>query len=93
MDEGEELRMLRWEVGELEEFQAALNELRERRISAIEEVLAAPGPTRWLLTWRFRRRLRASVRECAWAGETWHARRAQEMSEELYGLRRALRIR
>jgi hypothetical protein len=61
-----------------------LNELRERRISAIEEVLVATGPRRWLLRWRFRRRLRTSTAECAWAGESWHDRRAQAMSEEYY---------
>jgi hypothetical protein len=86
MDEGDELQMLRQEVSELDDFHAALDELRERRISALEEVLAAPWQRRWLLAWRFRRRLRASVRACAWAGDSWHDRRGQAMSEERYGL-------
>jgi hypothetical protein len=86
MDGTDELRILSREVRELDEFHALLDELRERRISAIEEVLAAPWQRRWLCAWRFRRRLRASVRECAWAGESWHDRRGQAMSEERYGL-------
>lgn len=86
-DQEDDLRLLRREVRELEGFGAELSELRERRISAIEEVLAVPWPQRWLLAWRFRRGLRASVRECAWAGESWHDRRAQAMSEEHYGIR------
>jgi hypothetical protein len=75
-----------------DEWRLELAELRERRISALEEVLAAPWPRRWLIGWRFRRRLRASARECAWAGESWHDRRAQAMSEEWHGLR-ASRVR
>jgi hypothetical protein len=66
------------------EVSGHLNELRERRISALEEVFASPWPRRWLLARRFRRRLRRSVAECAWAGESWHDRRAQAMSEEFY---------
>jgi hypothetical protein len=58
-----------------------LNELREQRISAIEEVIAAGWPRRWLLAARLRRQLRASVRECHPAG-TWHERRAHAMTAE-----------
>lgn len=81
------LAMLRNEVRETTDVRDGLNELRERRIAAIEEVLAAPWPRRWLLAWGFRRRLRRSTRECAWAGRSWYERRAQETSEELYKMR------
>jgi hypothetical protein len=44
-----------------------LNELREQRISALEEVIAARWPRRWLLSLRLRRHLRRSVRGYDWA--------------------------
>lgn len=84
MDEHDELWQLRREVRETADVRDRLNELRERRIAAIEEVLAASWPRRWLLGWGFRRRLRRSARESAWAGRSWYERRAQAMSEELY---------
>jgi hypothetical protein len=59
-----------------------LNELREKRISALEEVIAAKWPRRWILSLRLRRCLRRSVRDYGWAGPTWHARRAAWMTDE-----------
>jgi hypothetical protein len=82
----DELCLLRREVRETTSVRDRLNELRERRISEIEEVLATPWPRRWLLGWRWRQQVRRSARECAWAGEAWHDRRAQAMSEEFYGI-------
>jgi hypothetical protein len=58
-----------------------LNEFREQRISAIEEVIAARWPRRWLLAARLRRQLRASVSGCE-SGRTWHQQRAQAMTAE-----------
>ena len=59
-----------------------LNELREERISTLEEVMAARWPRRWLLSRRLRRHLRGSVRGYDWAGRTWHNRRAAWMTDE-----------
>jgi hypothetical protein len=59
-----------------------LNELREQRISALEEVIAARWPRRWLLSLRLRRHLRQSVRGYEWAGRSWHSRRAAWMTDE-----------
>lgn len=59
-----------------------LNELREQRISAVEEVLAARWPRRWLLSLRLRRHLRQSVHGYDWAGRSWHNRRAAWMTNE-----------
>lgn len=59
-----------------------LNELREERISAVEEVIAARWPRRWLLSLRLRRQLRQSVRGYDWAGRSWHDRRAAWMTNE-----------
>jgi hypothetical protein len=59
-----------------------LNELREQRISALEEAIATPWPYRWLLSRRLRRRLRQSVRSYDWAGRSWHNRRAAWMTDE-----------
>jgi hypothetical protein len=58
-----------------------LNELREQRTSAIEEVMAASWPRRWLLAARLRRRLRASVRGYHPTGN-WHEQRASTMTAE-----------
>lgn len=59
-----------------------LNELRERRISALEEVIAARWPNRWLLALRLRRGLRRSVHSNSRAGQSWHNRRAAWMTDE-----------
>jgi hypothetical protein len=59
-----------------------LNELRERRISALEEVVAARWPRRWLLSLRMRRSLRQSVHSYGWTGQSWHNRRAAWMTGE-----------
>jgi hypothetical protein len=89
VDERDELRLLRREVRETGDVRDRLNELREQRIAAIEEVLAAPWPRRWLVARGFRRRVRRSARESAWAGRSWYERRAQAMSEEFYESRAA----
>lgn len=59
-----------------------LNELREQRISALEEVLAARWPRRWLLSLRLGRSLRQSVYSYGRAGQSWHNRRAAWMTSE-----------
>jgi hypothetical protein len=59
-----------------------LNELREQRISALEEVMAAPWPHRWLLSLGLRRQLRRSVDSYGWAGRSWHDRRAAWMTDK-----------
>lgn len=79
-----ELLLLRREVREVYEMHGRLNELREQRISAIEEIFAAPWPRRWFLAWRFGRELRRSARQYAWAGDSWHERRAHAMSDQFY---------
>lgn len=58
-----------------------LNELREQRIAAIEEVIAAGWPRRWLLAARLRRHLRASIRG-GHSTSPWHEQRAQAMTAE-----------
>jgi hypothetical protein len=50
------------------DFNDRCEELLEARVSAIEEVIAARWPRRWLLAGRLRRSLRASVRHLGYAG-------------------------
>lgn len=69
------------DLGRQADGTGGLNELRERRISAIEEVIAAPRPRRWLLAARLRRQLRESVHGGVSPG-TWHEQRAQAMTRE-----------
>lgn len=56
------------------------DEVLTARVSALEEVLAARWPHRWLLAARLRRRLRASVRRLGYAGPTFADRRAERAS-------------
>lgn len=69
-------------VDDRDDFVGHLNELREQRISALEEVLAARWPRRWLLALRLRKCVRNSVRGYEWAGSAWHERRAAWMTDE-----------
>ena len=55
----------------------------EDRVSALEEIIAARWPRRILLRRRLARQLRASAAAFAWAGETFRARRAEAMSEDI----------
>jgi hypothetical protein len=57
-----------------------IDEVLELRVAAIEEVLAARGPRRWLLAARLGRVLRASVRHLGWVGPSFAARRAEAAS-------------
>jgi hypothetical protein len=66
---------------DLHDLVGQLNELREQRISALEEVIAARWPRRWLLSLRLRRRLRQSTNAYRWAGRSWHNRRAAWMTD------------
>jgi hypothetical protein len=56
-----------------------LDELLERRVAALEEVVAS-GSVLTLL--RLRRRLRASVRPYVWAGASFWEQRSQAVSDE-----------
>jgi len=58
-----------------------LAELLERRVAAVEEVIAARWPRRWLLAARLRRQLRAATRDYGWAGPDFYSRRAQQVSD------------
>jgi hypothetical protein len=62
----ESLVMLRHEVREYDDWQDRMNELRSRRISALEQALSARWPRRILLRARLARSIRNGI--CAWAG-------------------------
>lgn len=59
----------------------ALAELLERRVCALEEIMAARWPRRWLLSARLRKQLREAVSGYGWAGEDFWSRRAQQVSD------------
>jgi hypothetical protein len=55
------------------------DEVRESRISALEEVIAARWPRSVLVKRRLRRRLRDIDRDYSWAGEGFASRQAEAM--------------
>lgn len=58
-------------------------ELREERISALEEIIAARWPRSVLVKYRLRRRLRAFDQNFAWAGHRFAERQAEAMTHEV----------
>lgn len=55
----------------------------ERRVIALEEIIAARWPRRVFLRRRLARELRASARAHAYAGRSFRARRGEATSDEL----------
>jgi hypothetical protein len=55
----------------------------EDRVSAIEEIIAARWLRSLLLRRRLARGLRTSASTFAWAGDSFRARRAEQMSEDI----------
>jgi hypothetical protein len=55
------------------------DEVRESRISALEEVIAARWPRSVLVKRRLRRRLRDIDRDYSWAGQGFASRQAEAM--------------
>lgn len=76
----EALLMLRHEVRQYNDFRDQMNELRSRRISALEQPLSARWPRRLLLRARLARAIRHGA--CTWAPGPWHAQREQYVFEE-----------
>ena len=77
-----EVERLRRDLIDESEWTAEQEAILERRIAALEEVLAARWPRRWLLAARLRRDLRASVAGYEWAGG-WYERRLEAVSVEM----------
>jgi hypothetical protein len=59
-----------------------LNDVRENRISALEEVIAARWPRSALVKRRLRRRLRQIDHNYSWAGPSFASRQAEAMTCE-----------
>jgi hypothetical protein len=76
----EALLMLRHEVREYNDWQDQMNELRARRISALEQATSARWPRRLLLRARLVRAIRHGT--CTQAPGPWHARREQYVFQE-----------
>lgn len=76
----EALLMLRHEVREYSDWQDQMNELRARRICALEQALSARWPRRLFLRARLARAIRHGA--CTWVGGPWHAQREQYVFEE-----------
>ncbi len=55
------------------------DEVRENRISALEEVIAARWPRSVLVKHRLRRRLRQIDHDYSWAGQRFASRQAEAM--------------
>jgi hypothetical protein len=54
----------------------------ERRLTAVEEVLARPWPFRLLAAGRFGRQLRRQVAPYAWAGPGFYQRRLEQTTSD-----------
>ena len=79
----DELAQLREDMDEDMAWAMTHDEMLERRIAALEEIVAARWPRRILVRRRLARDLRASVRHYSWAGPEWFWRRAQAAGDEL----------
>jgi hypothetical protein len=73
MEQGE----LRREVAEDNAMTDVMADLLEHRVLAVEKVLAARWPRRWLLAARLRRDLRWVARTYSWAGPDFADRQAE----------------
>ena len=62
-----------------------LDEITERRVAAIEEILFARWPRSIAVKRRLRRDLRASVREYGWAADDFQARRFEAVGDGWLG--------
>lgn len=54
----------------------------EKRLAALEELMAARWPRRWWVRRRIARDLRASVKRYRWAGPDFESQREQALSHE-----------
>jgi hypothetical protein len=59
------------------EFSDVADSMLEARVTALEEIIAAPWPRRWLLRRCLRRVLRQSVAGYDWPGASWADRRSE----------------
>jgi len=66
------------------EWSMQMHQETDARVTAIEEVIAARWPRRWLLAVRLRRQLAASVASYGdWAGEAWADKRSQAVGDAM----------
>jgi hypothetical protein len=78
-----ELAETRRDLFKESEWGSVQDEMLERRVAALEALVAARWPARISLRRRLARDLRASVRGYGWVGPEWFWRRAQAVSDEM----------